>query len=53
MKLRLEQRWPEMISESEKLLAAGVTHERFEQLGLEYRYMSRLLLGETERQRGL
>lgn len=35
-----------MLNECKKLLEQGVTHERLEQLGLEYRYMSRHLRGE-------
>ncbi|NQZ56435.1 MAG: tRNA (adenosine(37)-N6)-dimethylallyltransferase MiaA [Lentisphaeraceae bacterium] len=43
---RLKQRWPEMLTEVKGLLAAGVTHERLEWFGLEYRYMSRMMLGQ-------
>lgn len=35
-----------MIQECERLLSQGVTHDRLEKLGLEYRYMSRYLRGE-------
>ncbi len=35
-----------MLAEVEQLLAAGVTHERLEALGLEYRYLSRFLRGD-------
>lgn len=40
---RLEQG---MVAEVEALLANGVSHERLEDLGLEYRYLSRYLRGE-------
>ena len=35
-----------LVAEVEALVAAGVTHARFEDLGLEYRYVSRHLRGE-------
>ena len=35
-----------MVQEVRGLLAEGMTHERLESLGLEYRYVSRLLRGE-------
>jgi len=35
-----------MVQEVRDLLAEGVSHERLESLGLEYRYISRLLRGE-------
>jgi tRNA dimethylallyltransferase len=35
-----------MITEVESLVLNGVTHERLEQFGLEYRYISRYLLGQ-------
>lgn len=35
-----------MLDEARQLLARGVTHERLEALGLEYRFMSRYLRGE-------
>lgn len=35
-----------MVEEVNRLLACGVSHERLEAFGLEYRYMSRLLRGE-------
>ncbi len=45
--IRLLQRLEEgMIDEVTNLLAAGVTHERLEALGLEYRYLSRYLRRE-------
>ena len=37
-----------MIAEVEALLASGVTHERLERFGLEYRYASRYLRGEID-----
>lgn len=44
---RLRQRLDAgMVAEVEQLAAAGVTVERFEDLGLEYRYLSRHLRGE-------
>ena len=42
LKLRLEQG---MIEETEKLLISGVSHERLESFGLEYRFISRYLRG--------
>ncbi len=35
-----------MVQEVRHLLAQGITHERLDSLGLEYRYISRLLRGE-------
>ena len=35
-----------MVDEARRLLAAGVSHERLEAFGLEYRYLSRYLRGE-------
>jgi tRNA dimethylallyltransferase len=35
-----------MVEETRDLLAKGVSHERLDSLGLEYRYISRLLRGE-------
>ena len=35
-----------MAQETRDLLAQGVSHERLDSLGLEYRYTSRLLRGE-------
>jgi tRNA dimethylallyltransferase len=35
-----------MVQEVQKLLDAGISHERLEALGLEYRYITRLLRGE-------
>ena len=35
-----------MVEETRDLLAQGVSHERLDSLGLEYRYISRLLRGE-------
>ncbi len=37
-----------MIEEVESLIAHGVTHERLEKFGLEYRYASRYLRGEID-----
>jgi len=37
-----------MIEEVQNLLEKGVTHERLEKLGLEYRYISRYLQGKIE-----
>ena len=43
---RLEERMRTgMIEETEELLQSGLTHERLDQLGLEYRYISRFLRG--------
>src|SRR5260370_2864244 len=35
-----------MVEETRDLLAKGVSHERLDSLGLEYRYISRLLRGD-------
>src|SRR4030095_5028339 len=44
---RVDERLQEgMIQEVERLLARGVSHERLDALGLEYRFVSRLLSGE-------
>lgn len=40
-----------MIEEVEHLLQTGVTHERLEELGLEYRYISRYLRGEISKEK--
>lgn len=46
LKTRIEERLRTgMIEEVETLLKAGVTHSRLENLGLEYRYVSRYLQG--------
>lgn len=39
-----------MIKEVESLLASGVTHERLEKFGLEYRYASRYLRGAIDKE---
>ena len=39
-----------MIQEVEKLLASGISHEQLEKFGLEYRFISRYLLGQFERE---
>ena len=39
-----------MIKEVESLLANGVTHERLDKFGLEYRYASRYLRGEISKE---
>ena len=44
---RLDQN---MIQEVEKLLKRGITHERLERFGLEYRFISRYLLGQLTRE---
>jgi tRNA dimethylallyltransferase len=44
---RMRQR---MVQEVQRLLDEGVSHERLEALGLEYRYISRLLRGEVKSQ---
>ncbi len=46
LKTRLEQG---MIAEVERLLAAGVPHERLDSYGLEYRYLASHLRGELNR----
>jgi tRNA dimethylallyltransferase len=44
---RVDERIQEgMVQEVEHLLACGVSHERLDALGLEYRFVSRLLRGE-------
>lgn len=46
LKTRIKERLDAgMIEEVERLLSEGVSHERLEKLGLEYRYVSRYLLG--------
>lgn len=40
---RLHERWLGMIAETKLLIDLGVTHEKLEWFGLEYRYMSRFL----------
>lgn len=37
-----------MVDEVRRLLAQGLSHERLEALGLEYRFIGRLLRGEYE-----
>src|SRR5205823_8689029 len=44
---RVDERMQQgMVQEVRDLLAQGITHERLDSLGLEYRYISRLLRGE-------
>jgi tRNA dimethylallyltransferase len=44
---RVDERMEQgMLEEVRRLLAAGVTHERLEAFGLEYRFLSRFLRGE-------
>ena len=44
---RIDERMQQgLIQEVEQLLANGITHERLEALGLEYRFVSQLLRGE-------
>lgn len=44
---RLKERLDEgMIEEAERLLAKGITHERLERFGLEYKFLSLFLRGE-------
>ena len=44
---RVDERMQQgMVQEVQKLLDAGISHERLEALGLEYRYITRLLKGE-------
>ena len=47
---RLEKRWEPMIAECKKLLAQGVSHERLQWFGLEYRAVSRFLLDEISKE---
>jgi tRNA dimethylallyltransferase len=45
--VRVDERMRQgMVQEVRDLLARGISHERLESLGLEYRYVSRLLRGE-------
>ena len=47
---RLQKRMDQgMIQEVEKLLKRGITHERLERFGLEYRFISHYLLGQLTR----
>lgn len=51
LRKRLNERLEEgMIKEVESLLANGVTHERLDKFGLEYRYASRYLRGEISKE---
>ena len=43
---RLKDRWPGLLKEAKSLLEAGVSHERLEWFGLEYRFMSRYYIEE-------
>ncbi|MCH2204813.1 MAG: tRNA (adenosine(37)-N6)-dimethylallyltransferase MiaA [Lentisphaerales bacterium] len=47
---RLEARWLPMIDECERLLSEGVSHQRLQWFGLEYRAVSRFLLGEITKE---
>ena len=48
---RLQERMDQgMIQEVEMLLKSGITHERLERFGLEYRFISRYLLGQLTRE---
>ena len=48
---RLQERLDQgMIQEVEKLLKRGITHERLERFGLEYRFISRYLLEQITRE---
>ena len=48
---RLQERIDKgMIQEVEILLKSGITHERLERFGLEYRFLSRYLLGQLTRE---
>lgn len=48
---RLKDRWSGLIKEAQSLIEQGVSHERLEWFGLEYRYMSRFFLNElTEKE---
>lgn len=48
---RLEQRLDQgMVEETERLLAGGVDHKALEYYGLEYRFLSRMLRGELDRE---
>lgn len=43
---RLKERWEGLKNEVLQLQESGVSHERFEWFGLEYRYMSRMITGK-------
>jgi tRNA dimethylallyltransferase len=46
---RIDERMQQgMVQEVQRLLDEGISHQRLEALGLEYRYISRLLLGAFE-----
>ena len=48
---RLQERLDQgMIQEVEILLKSGITHERLERFGLEYRFISSYLLGQLTRE---
>lgn len=48
---RLQQRLNNgLIEETEQLLASGITHQRLQQLGLEYKFVSLFLLGKLTRE---
>ena len=49
LKKRIEERLSiGMVEEVENLIKAGVTHEKLDSFGLEYRYISRYLQGKME-----
>ena len=51
IKVRLGRRWESLKAEVEGLLKRGLTHERLDWFGLEYRYLSKFLNGElTEKE---
>ena len=43
--IRLEKRWDAIVKEVDMLMHSGVAKERLYQLGLEYRFISQMLLG--------
>ena len=48
IKTRLEKRWAAMLAEAQAMLAAGVTHTRLQELGLECKAMSDLIQNTSE-----
>lgn len=47
---RIDERWGAMLAEVSKLLESGISHDRLQALGLEYRYLSLYILGKLQKQ---
>ncbi len=47
---RIHERWDAMIDEVSKLVESGISHDRLQALGLEYRYLSLYILGKLQKQ---